>query len=132
MMGSWRKKLDFSTDLTVVDQVMLYPTRWETRAADMGIDMPVKKMAKKAVVGGQSIAEGSPLTNPLELIERHLPGTGQLETVSERDGGDVTDADEEDDTDQSDVPRGEVVSVERHCCQREIAQPSSSTHTPDT
>jgi hypothetical protein len=29
---------------------MLYPTRWDTRAADMGIDMPVKKMLKKAFI----------------------------------------------------------------------------------
>jgi hypothetical protein len=53
MIGSWRKKLDFSTVLTVVDQVMLYPTKWDTRAADMGIDMPVKNIAKKATRGGQ-------------------------------------------------------------------------------
>jgi hypothetical protein len=48
MSGIWRKKFDFSTVLTVADHVMLYPTRWANRAADMGMDMPEKKMAKKA------------------------------------------------------------------------------------
>jgi hypothetical protein len=48
MIGIWRKKLLFSTVLIVVDQVMLYPTRWETKAADIGIDMPVKKILKNA------------------------------------------------------------------------------------
>lgn len=54
MMGIWRKKFDFSTVLTVVDQVILYPTRCDTNAADMGIDMPAKKMAKKATRVRQS------------------------------------------------------------------------------
>jgi hypothetical protein len=52
MRGSCRKKFDFSTVLTVLDQVMLYPTRWETSAADIGIDMPTKKIEKNAIVMG--------------------------------------------------------------------------------
>jgi len=50
MSGNWRKKLDFSTVLTVADQVMLYPTKCDMSAADMGIDIPEKKMAKNAMV----------------------------------------------------------------------------------
>ena len=56
-MGSCRKKLLFSTVLIVVDQVMLYPTTWLMSAADMGRDMPVKKMEKKAGVESASFPE---------------------------------------------------------------------------
>lgn len=63
MSGTWRKKLDFWTVLIVVDHlrcqycsfvygqrahVMLYPTKWLARAADMGRLIPEKKIRKKA------------------------------------------------------------------------------------
>jgi len=41
--------LDFSTVLTVVDHVMLYPTMWLMRAKLIGNDIPEKKIEKKGI-----------------------------------------------------------------------------------
>jgi len=73
MIGICKKKLDFSTVLTVADQVMLYPTKWAPRAADMGIDIPTKKMQKKARwVSARHTTGARRLTNPFDLIYRHF------------------------------------------------------------
>jgi hypothetical protein len=103
--------LDFSTVLTVVDHVILYPTKCETRAADMGMDMPVKKIAKKAWVSTESWKVSVMLTNPLELVQRHLPAARQLKTVPQRDRGDITDTDEKCDTGDCHIPGGQVIPV---------------------
>jgi len=80
---------------------MLYPTIWLTRAALMGIDIPVKKILKNADVSNVHTRK---LTNPFELIRRHFTGSGKLESVSQSDEGDVTQTDKDDDTDKKHVP----------------------------
>lgn len=80
---------------------MLYPTIWLTRAALMGIDIPVKKILKNAEVSDVHTRQ---LTNPFELIRRHFTGSGELESVSQSDESDVTQTNEDDNTDKEHVP----------------------------
>jgi len=47
------------------------------------------------------------------LIESHLGRSRKFESVSEYDEGDVTQPNEEDHTDEEDIPRWQVVSVKR-------------------
>lgn len=102
--GICKKKLLFSTVLMVVDQVMLYPTKCETRAALIGIDMPVKKMLKKAdnisILVPQQMRESKreirvrplswALTDPENLIRGHLAASRELESISQNDECDIT------------------------------------------
>jgi len=48
------------------------------------------------------------LTNPFKLIGCHLTGSWKLETVSQSDEGDVTQPNEDDHTDEEDVPGRQV------------------------
>lgn len=46
------------------------------------------------------------LTDPFQLIGGHLAGTGQLETVPQRNEGDIAQSDKDNDTDEKHVPGG--------------------------
>ena len=80
---------------------MLYPTIWLTRAALIGIDIPVKNILKNADVSNVHTRK---LTNPSELIRRHFTGSGKLESVSQSNKSDVTQTNEDDYTDEENVP----------------------------
>jgi hypothetical protein len=45
--GTSLKKLEASTVFTVADHVIWYPTKWQMRAEDICMLIPVKKIEKK-------------------------------------------------------------------------------------
>lgn len=66
---------------------MLYPTKWLTRANDIGMLIPEKKTRKNAAISAAVLTDRlkEPLTYPLDLRKAHLCCIGCLESVPKGD-----------------------------------------------